>query len=195
MIAQAGTAFPPRRREVVPASVFGMLVFIATEVMFFAGLMSAFTITRAGAPPLAWRLPAGYTLPAGETAFNSAALLLSGVLVFIAHRQFRRWDFPVAARTLLAATVLGALFVGLQGREWWGLLSHGVTMQSSALGAFFYLIVGTHAVHALAAIVGLGVAWWRMRKGTLSSGFFYGAQTFWYFVVGIWPIIYFRVYF
>lgn len=194
MTTQVGTAAGPRR-EVVPNSVLAMLVFVGTEVMFFAGLISALTITRAGASPLAWSLPAGQVLPAAETAFNSLALLVSGILMFVAHRQFRRHDAGASARSLLAATLLGALFVTLQGREWWALLSQGVTMQSSSLGAFFYLIVGTHAAHALVAIAGLAVAWWRMRHGTLSSGFFFGAQTFWYFVVGIWPVIYLRVYF
>ena len=192
-VAVAGA--PVRRREIVPSSVLGMLVFVAAEVMFFAGLISAFTITRAGSPPLAWTLPAGQVLPAAQTAFNSAALLLSGLALVLAHRQFRRADLAAASRATLVATLLGALFVALQGREWWGLLSQGVTMQSSTLGAFFYLIVGTHALHAVAAIVGLGVAWARMRRGPLTAGFFHGAETFWYFVVGIWPVIYFRVYF
>jgi cytochrome c oxidase subunit 3 len=194
MTTSAGTAIT-RRREVVPSSVLGMLVFIATEVMFFTGLFSAFTITRAGSAPLSWALPAGLVLPVGQTAFNSVALLASGVLAFVAYRQFRRLDMTAAARTLLAATLLGTLFVVLQGREWWSLLSQGVTMQSTALSAFFYLIVGTHAVHAVAAIIGLAVAWMRLRSGRLSPGFLFGALTFWYFVVGVWPAIYLRVYF
>lgn len=184
-----------RRREVVPSSVLAMLVFVGTEVMFFTGLISAFTITRAGAPPLAWSLPAGLMLPAAQTGFNSLVLLASGVLVFLSHRAFRAGTPANTSRTLLAAVLFGLLFVILQGREWWALLSQGVTMQSSTLGAFFYLIVGTHAAHAVAAIVALGVAWARLRRGTLTPGFFFGAQTFWYFVVGIWPVIYLRVYF
>ena len=112
----------------------------------------------------------------------------------MAGRQFARRS-PAAARTLLAAWLLGAAFVVLQGREWVGLLADGLTLFSSRLGAFFYLIVGTHGVHAVAALVGLGIAWRRLRQGTLTPGFFLGAQTFWYFVVGIWPIIYARVYF
>lgn len=184
-----------RRREVIPNSVLGTLIFVGSEVMFFAGLISAFTITRAGSTPLAWSLPAGLVLPAAETAVNSVALVLSGVLTLLAWRRFRSGSAPRAARLLLVATVLGAMFVALQGREWWGLLSQGVTMYSSSLGAFFYLIVGTHAAHAVAAVIALAVAWWRLRCGTLTPGFFLGAQTFWYFVVGIWPVIYFRVYF
>jgi len=172
-----------------------MLLFVAAEVMFFAGLISAFTITRAGAPPLAWSLPGGVVLPAAETAFNSIVLMMSGVVLVVAHWRLRRGEDAKAARALLAATILGAAFVLLQGREWWGLLSRGVTMQTSTLGAFFYLIVGTHALHAVCAIVGLGVAWWKLRRGALPAGFFYTAETFWYFVVAIWPVIYFRVYF
>lgn len=194
MTTTAGTRIG-RRREVVPSSVLGMLVFVATEVMFFTGLFSAVTITRAGSAPLSWALPAGLVLPVAQTAFNSVALLASGVLAFVAYRQFRRLDMAVAARTLLAATLLGALFVVLQGREWWTLLSQGVTMQSTPLSAFFYLIVGTHAVHAVAAIIGLTVATARLYAGTLSSGFLFGTLTFWYFVVGVWPIVYLRVYF
>ena len=190
----AETATMSRRREVVPSSVLGMLLFIGAEVMFFAGLISAFTITRAGAAPDVWNLPQGRVLPAGATAFNSAALLMSGVCVLIAGRRRRVWP-GAAERWLLWAWLLGSLFVVLQGREWWGLLSQGLTVRSSPLAAFFYLIVGAHAVHAVGALLALGYAWWRQRSDTLTAGLFLGAQTFWYFVVAVWPIIYFRVYF
>ena len=50
-------------------------------------------------------------------------------------------------------------------------------------------------IQAVAALIGLGVAWNRLRRGSLTPGFFLGAQTFWYFVVGVWPVIYLRVYF
>jgi cytochrome c oxidase subunit 3 len=182
------------RREVVPSSVLGMLIFVGTEVMFFAGLISAFTISRAGAPAGAWDLTGSQMLPASATAFNSAALLLSGVLVWVAGRQ-RQAGSASAARTLLAATVLGGAFVALQGREWAGLLSQGVTLWSSPLGAFFYVIVGAHALHAVSALAALGLAWWWLRAGRLTHGFWLGAQVFWFFVVGIWPVIYARVYF
>jgi cytochrome c oxidase subunit 3 len=171
-----------------------MVIFVGTEVMFFAGLISAFTISKAGAPRGAWSLPAGQVLPLASTAVNTVALFASGALLWIAGRQYRARS-PAAAQTLLAAVFLGSLFVMLQGREWVGLIGRGVTLRSSALGAFFYVIVGTHAAHAVAALAGLGVAWWRLRAGRLSYGFFLAAQTFWYFVVLIWPVIYARVYF
>ena len=189
-----GAVRPVAQREVVPSGLLGMVIFVGTEVMFFAGLLSAFTISKAGAPVFEWNLPAGQVLPLAETAVNTLALFASGALVWVAGRQ-RRAGSSAAAQTLLAATLLGALFVMLQGREWLSLIAGGVTLSSGALAAFFYVIVGTHAVHALAALIGLGVAWWRLRAGRLSKGFLLGAQTFWYFVVLIWPVIYARVYF
>jgi heme/copper-type cytochrome/quinol oxidase subunit 3 len=182
------------RREVVPSGLLGMVIFVGTEVMFFAGLISAFTISKAGAPRTAWNLPGGEVLPMASTAVNTSALFASGILLWVAARQYRARS-SAATQTLLASVLAGTLFVVLQGREWIGLLAHGVTLRSSALGAFFYVIVGTHAVHAAAALVALGVAWWRLRTGRLSRGFFLAAQTFWYFVVLIWPVIYARVYF
>ena len=185
---------PRARREVVPSGLLGMVIFVGTEVMFFAGMISAFTISKAGASRDAWNLPAGQVLPLASTAVNTAALFVSAALLWVAGRQYRARS-AAATQTLLAAIFFGALFVMLQGREWVGLIGHGVTLWSSALGAFFHVIVGTHAVHAVAALAGLGVAWWRLRAGRLSYGFFLGAQTFWYFVVLIWPVIYARVYF
>ena len=185
---------PSPRREVVPSSVLGMLLFVGAEVMFFAGLISAFTITRAGAKPGMWSLPTEPLLPAAATATNTAALLASGVLLYVGQRRYQR-NPATAVNTVLAAWVLGAAFVLLQGREWVGLIGQGLTLRSSSLGAFFYLIVGAHGLHAVGALLGLGFAWWNLRRGTLSPGFFLGAQTFWYFVVGVWPVIYGRVYF
>lgn len=182
------------RREIVPSSVLGMLIFIGAEVMFFAGLISAFTISRSGAPVGMWSLPTEPLLPAVSTAFNTAALFASGMLTFVAQRRHDA-DARAASRWLLAAVVLGAMFVLLQGREWVGLIAKGLTLRSSSLGSFFYLIVGAHGAHAVAAIVALAMAWRRMVAGTLTPGFFLGAQTFWYFVVCVWPVIYGRVYF
>jgi cytochrome c oxidase subunit 3 len=181
------------RKPVVPNGVLGMLIFITAEVMLFAGMMSAFTIVRASSMPLMWP-PAGQPrLPAQSTAFNTVALLLSGVALFFAHRAFVKSKGAVAP--LAAAVALGATFVVLQGREWVALLAQGLTLTSSNLGSFFYLIVGTHAIHAVVALGLLAWALLKLRAGTLKAGSFYAVQALWYFVVGLWPVIYSRVYF
>jgi cytochrome c oxidase subunit 3 len=168
-----------------------MLLFVAAEVMFFAGLISAFTIVRAGAP--VWPPPDQPRLPIQDTAFNTAALLLSGVALLVAHRRFTQ-DRRRARAPLAIAMGLGAFFVLFQGVEWVALLRQGLTLTSSSLGSFFYLIVGLHALHAVVAIGLLAWAWLRLQRGWLVQSQLVTAEVFWYFVVGLWPVIYGVVY-
>jgi cytochrome c oxidase subunit 3 len=182
---------PLRRNAIGPSSVIGTLIFVVTELMLFAGFMSAFTITRAAYntwPPIGQP-----RLPMAETLVNSAALLASGVVLFFANKAFVR-DPQSAKKPLLISLGLGVFFVVFQGFEWVGLLHQGLTLTSSNHGAFFFLIIGTHAAHAVAAIVTLGIIALHLHRGTLQHSTFLAGQVFWYFVVGVWPMIYLRVY-
>ena len=130
----------PNNREVVPNSLLGMLIFVAAEIMLFLGFISAFTISRAGAP--VGTLEPARDGPAhhGDDDQHGGARRERRVSVrgtasaSAAHRA--------GQRTLLARVAPRRDFVLLQGREWWRLLAPGLTLTSSPLGAFFYLIVG-----------------------------------------------------
>jgi cytochrome c oxidase subunit 3 len=180
-----------RREPVVPSGVMGMLIFVFTESMLFAGLISAFTIIKAGA--MIWPPPGQPRLPVEATAVTTAALLASGVLLYLARRRFDE-DRRAALRPLLLSMLLGAFFVIFQGVEWIALIGQGLTLTSSALGSFFYLIVGLHALHAVIALGVLVQTWRRLRSGFLASSQLATAEVFWYFVVGLWPILYGVVY-
>lgn len=177
--------------RVVSNGVLGMTLFILTEIMLFAGMISAFSIVRASAA--IWPPPGQPRLPLEETALNTLALFLSGVLLFFAQRRFAE-DRRSARTPLIASIVLGAFFVVFQGWEWASMLAQGLTLTSSILGSFFYLIVGTHALHAIAAIVLLAQVWRRLERGWLQPSQLATAAVLWYFVVGAWPVIYWRVY-
>ena len=158
---------PARRKPIVASGVLGMLIFIFTEVMFFAGLISAHTIVRAQSAGGMWPPYGQPRLPIEETAVNTAALLVSGIVLFLSWLAFRRE--PSSARIpLLLSIVLGAFFVYAQGIEWVALLREGLTLQSSTYGGFFYLIVGAHALHAVGALTALGWAWHRLSRGLLT---------------------------
>lgn len=182
----------PRRQPLLPNGVLGVLLFVLAEIMLFAGLISAFLVVKGLA--VEWPPVGQPRLPAEETAVNTAALLLSGAVLALAQRRFRQ--APVRAlRPLLAAVGLGAFFVVFQGVEWVALVREGLTLTSSAHGGFFYLIVGLHALHAVGAILALGWAALRLAEGRLGQESFAAVQVFWYFVVGLWPILYWQVYF
>ena len=182
-----------RKPPVIPSGVLGMLVFVAIEIMMFSGLISAYIIVKGGAVGGVWPPPGQPRLPVEETAFNTAALLFSGATLFWAERSFRK-AVSSAKFPLLLTVLLGAFFIGFQGREWVALLSQGLTLQSSTYGGFFYLIVGMHGIHAIAALGGLVWCWVQLLRGKLGATAFWSVQVFWYFVVGLWPLLYWLVY-
>jgi len=183
-----------RDGRLVENGVFGMAIAVFVEVMLFAGFISAFLIVRSTAAPGLWPPPDQPRLPVATTAFNTALLLASGAVLYLADRSYHRRGPAAAARLMGLAILLGGMFVAFQGIEWARLIGQGLTLTSSQLGAFFYTIVGAHAAHALAAIVVLATHWGAMRAGRLSPSAFGAGQLFWYFVVLMWPVIYWQVY-
>ncbi|MDH3205955.1 MAG: heme-copper oxidase subunit III [Gemmatimonadota bacterium] len=184
---------PTKREPLVSNGVLGMLIFIFTEIMFFAGLISAHSIVRSQTAGQMWPPFGQPRLPVQETAVNTAALLVSGIVLVITWFAFRR-ERQSAKIPLLLSIVLGGFFVWFQGIEWMALLQEGLTIQSSSYGGFFYLIIGTHAVHAIAALVALVWALMRLNNDQLVASQLATVSAFWYFVVLVWPVLYVKVY-
>jgi len=192
MPAPSGAAF--KRAPPVPSQVLAVIMLILMEAMFFTGLVSAFLIVKAGIKPGMWPPPWQPRLPVEITAVNSLALIVSGVLMFVAAHKFKKVGAPAARKFFLLAMVLGAGFVAVQGFEWVRLLKEGLTLTSSNHGAFFYLIVGTHALHAIGGLIALLWAYSLLRRSQLTRAQLGAVQLFWTFVVGLWPILYTLVY-
>ena len=170
-----------------------MVLFVFTEAMMFAGMISAHTIVKSRSAGRMWPPFGQPRLPLEETAFNTAALVVSGLVLVWAHFAYKK-NASRAMIPLAVAIFLGMFFVVFQGVEWAALLSDGLTIQSSTYGAFFYLIVGTHALHTVGALIGLAWAWSRLRADKLTATQFGSVQVFWYFVVLLWPVLYLKVY-
>jgi len=181
------------RRNALSNGALGMLVFVTTELMFFASLISAYLVISAGA--VAWPPPDQPRLPVALTGFNSLILFASAYMMFRTYRSFGAEACGENTRRLMKATMLlGTCFVAIQGFEWIRLLSHGLTLTSSQYGAFFYLIIGTHALHAMGAIFGVWRAYRLLKAKELRGQTLMATQIFWYFVVGVWPALYVLVY-
>lgn len=184
---------PPKSKgPAVPSEVLATMIFILTEIMLFSGFVSAFTISRAAAPM--WPPPGQPRLPFEETAFNTAALLVSGGLVLWAGRRFDRVGPASARGPLLGGVLLGLFFLLFQGYEWVQLLRDGMTLTSSTYGSFFYLIVGAHGLHVACGASVLLLLLVRLRQERLTGAAFQAGRLFWYFVVLLWPVLYWQVY-
>jgi heme/copper-type cytochrome/quinol oxidase subunit 3 len=181
------------RRQLVSSSIFATVIMIMTEVMFFAALISAYMIIRSGAeewPP--WGQP---RLPVFATAINSMTLLASA---FCLHRSVKVFSSqaPQSKQLLALAIVLGIVFVSVQGYEWVQLISFGLTITSSTYGGVFYLIIGAHGLHVIGGLLALLACLRRLNSTSqqLKIDNLRAAQIFWYFVVGVWPVLYTLVY-
>lgn len=183
----------PKTTKILPNAVLGVAMFVFVEIMVFAGFISGFLIVKANYGPGMWPPADQPRLPVEATAVTTLMLLASGAILWHAGKRFAA-DRTSARTPLAVALALGAGFVGIQGMEWAQLLAEGLTMQSSPFGAFFYVIVGTHALHAIPALIALGVMLWRLQHDRLSAEAFAATRLFWYFVVLVWPMLYWKVY-
>ena len=192
--AQANSIPSPRSTgKSLPNGLLGMLFFVITEIMFFAAFISAYLVVSSSAP--AWPPADQPRLPVGATACNTLVLLLSGFFTYRANKAFfLPNEENKACSYFLIAILLGSFFVLFQGYEWVGLIHYGLTMTSGPYGSFFYLIVGGHALHAVVAITILVIAYRKMKQAILTPSEFWTGQAFWYFVVGLWPVLYWLVY-
>ncbi len=186
--------WPPAGPAVSNARL-GMLVFLGAEAMFFAGLIGAFLVFRLGSAT--WP-PAGQPrLPVAVTGFNTVALLLSGYTMSRALRAIRAGNRQGLAGGLLATALLGAVFLGMQGVEWARLVHFGLTLSTGTYGATFYTLIGTHGLHVLGALLWVFVMLAGATRNRFSAARHVAVELcgiYWYFVVGLWPILFALVY-
>ena len=187
-----GREHEPRRPGLENARLATMF-FIAGEVMFFAGLISAYFVLRLGAAQ--WPPPLQPRLPVLVTGLNTLVLLGSSFAMVQALRDRR--DRGRVVRGLTLTAVLGLTFLAVQGYEWIQLVSYGLTVTSGAYGASFYTLIGVHGVHVLGALVWLAIVLAGVRHGRFIAPPAAGLRAcgmYWHFVVALWPVLYVAVY-
>jgi len=185
---------PGIARTPISSGVIGMLIFMVTEAMFFAGLISAYMVIRAGIeewPP--WGQP---RLPVVATAFNTIVLLASGFIMAHSRACFKKDEFSLGKRWLGISILLGTFFLVFQGYEWIQLLKFGFTLSSSVYSGLFYLLIGAHGFHVMGALAILIYVWYRMKTpvNPITHEGLFPFQLLWYFVVCVWPVLYVLVY-
>ena len=197
LFSTSETALSGQPRVISPpisSGVLGMLIFMVTEAMFFAGLISAYVVIKAGVeewPP--WGQP---RLPVVATAFNTILLLASGFIMAHSRAYFKKNELTLGRRWLGISILLGAFFLVFQGYEWIQLLRFGFTLSSSVYGGLFYLLIGAHGFHVMAALAILIYVWYRIKTpgNPITPEGLFPFQLLWYFVVCVWPVLYILVY-
>ncbi|NYD73800.1 cytochrome c oxidase subunit 3 [Leifsonia soli] len=140
----------------------GTIVWLGSEVMFFAGLFAIYFTLRSTSPDL-WAAETQHlNVPYALT--NTIILVLSSVTcqfgVFAAERmqprraggilQFWRWGM---VEWFTLTYLMGAIFVSGQVLEYATLVSEGISLSSNAYGSAFYLTTGFHALHVTGGLI------------------------------------------
>jgi cytochrome c oxidase subunit 3 len=143
---------PPARgpERVVPGrpSILGVgvVVWLASELMFFAGLFATYFTLRAGTDP--WP-PEDVHLPVLRAAIFTLVLVASSFTMHRAVRAAEHGDRPGLVRWLLVTAGLGALFLANQVLEY---IELEFSISSHAYGSMFFIMTGFHGLHVLGGL-------------------------------------------
>jgi cytochrome c oxidase subunit III len=177
---------------------YGMSLFIASEVMFFAAFFWAFfdaSLYPKEAiggiwPPANIETMEAFHLPLMMTLI----LLLSGTTVTWAHHAIVEGDRKTASVALGLTVILGILFSCFQVYEY-GHAHFG--FKDGIYPSTFYMATGFHGFHVLIGTIFLAVCWFRVRSGhfTPKSHFgFEAAAWYWHFVDVVWLFLFVSIY-
>ena len=186
---------PSQRRRPIANGVLAMAIFLASETMLFAGLITALLVLRAGAA--SWPPPGQPRLPVAVTALNTVVLLLSGYTMHRATGGSGPISERGSIRWLAVTTGLGATFLLVQGAEWVRLVRHGLRVSSGLYGGSFYTLIGFHGAHVVVAVLTLVVLLATLRRGRnpeWRQQRLEVCRLYWLFVVAVWPVLYVLVY-
>ncbi|MEM7493177.1 MAG: cytochrome c oxidase subunit 3 [Pseudomonadota bacterium] len=194
---------------------YGMVFFIASEVMFFAAWFWSFfefTIWHearvgltfdAANPQYAEQLARfGQWPPVGVQTFdpfhlplmNTLVLLLSGTTVTAAHHALQHGKMENAKFMLLLTVILGIGFTGLQVLEY----THAqFTFDGTLYGSAFFMATGFHGAHVVIGTIFLAVCLIRLYMNNMTKekhlGFEFAAW-YWHFVDVVWLFLFAFVY-
>jgi cytochrome c oxidase subunit 3 len=171
--------------------VFGVVVFLASESMLFAGLLAAWYDLRG--LQAQW-MPAGTEISLSLATFGTVLLGLGSVTMGIAQAAAGRRSRRVA-RAMLVLTLFCALgFIYTALRDW---SEANFQVSSSAYGTLFYVLTGTHMAHVLVGAVLLIALTIFLRTPAFTRDHHAGIEAiayYWHFVFVVWLALYATIY-
>ena len=173
----------------------GMWLFLASEVMFFTGLIGAYIVTREATGH--WPVPSA-VLNIPLTAFNTFLLICSSATLVKGLAAAQDGDQEGMQVSLFLTVLLGALFLVIQAHEYHELIHiKHFTPSSSIFGACFFTMTGFHGMHVLVGVLCLLSVFIKSLRGGYSPSEYRGIEVaglYWHFVDLVWIILFTIVY-
>jgi cytochrome c oxidase subunit III len=179
----------------ISSSLLGMVLFIASEVMFFGGLFGAYFTLRSAAPE--WPPPDNPHLSAPYAAVLTAILVTSSVTMQFGVWAIRKNNQRRLILWLAVSLVLGATFLAMQALEYANLIEEGMTLSSGVFGSTFYTLTGFHGAHVAGGAAFILIVLLRARSGQFTARYHDTvemASYYWHFVDVVWIGLFSTIY-
>ncbi|MHA7282825.1 aa3-type cytochrome oxidase subunit III [Arthrobacter pityocampae] len=186
----------------------GTVVWLSSELMFFAGLFAMYFTLRSTSGEL-WAMETE-KLNVPFALVNTVILVSSSFScqfgVFAAERlqprrtgglfQLARWGM---VEWFLLTFVMGAIFVSVQAYEYAELVAEGIALNSNAFGSAFYITTGFHGLHVIGGLVAflliIGRAFIARQFGHFEATSAIVTSYYWHFVDVVWIGLFIIIYF
>jgi cytochrome c oxidase subunit III len=174
----------------------GIWLFLASEVMLFGGLFSAYIFLRTGAAtwPHGWEI---LNIPLATT--NTVVLISSSVTMVMAWASLAGGNFSRFRRFLGTTVALGVAFLVIKGMEYGMKFEHGLFPATNTFLAIYFTLTGLHGLHVIGGMIvnvyllGPGSRMWQ-RDPQRFTNRVEVAGLYWHFVDLVWiflfPILY-----
>ena len=182
-------------RVAFEAAKLGLWTFLATEVLLFGALFTAYAVFRAKYPALFHSEHLKLDRVLGT--LNTLVLITSSLLVALGVDAIRRGKARLLERYYGATVLLGAVFLGVKYIEWTGEFRHGLYPGTNIFFSLYFMLTGLHGIHV---ILGMGVLAYVVvlsRRGRFSPGYHTPVEVaglYWHFVDLVWiyllPLLY-----
>ena len=186
----------PKRGGMDPA-LLGMMLFIASEVMFFAALFAAYFNAKATLPVFP---PEGteFLDPMGLPLIATVILLISSVTMQWGTSRIRKGDRTGLNRAVTITLILGVIFLLMQAYDYYELITHhDFGIDSGVYGTLFYTLTGFHGAHVLGGVIGLVVILSRGLSGQFTKRHHVAVESvhyYWHFVDVVWVLLFLTIY-
>jgi cytochrome c oxidase subunit III len=178
----------------MPTALVGMLLFIASEVMFFGGLFATYFNARASATGT-WGPPEGaHELDLPLAAVLTAILVSSSFTMQFGVWAIRRGDIGKLRMWTAITLGLGVLFLAGQLYDYSTL---GFGIADGVFGTVFYTLTGFHGAHVFGGVVGLTIVLARALRGQFSARNHVAVEAvsmYWHFVDVVWIGVFSTIY-
>lgn len=174
----------------------GIWLFLASEIMLFGGLFSAYVLLRIGAD--VW--PRGSSiLNVPLAALNTVVLITSSITMVMAWASLKMKDFSKHKKFLGMTILLGVVFLMIKGFEYHAKFEHHLLPSKNTFMGIYFTLTGLHGLHVIggmivnAYLLGPGSKMWKTEPERFTNRLEVSGL-YWHFVDLVWiflfPVLY-----